>query len=183
MFLVVFLGLALLERWYEYRFSHRAERGIRKMAWSYAALHLFYLAVFVATAVEYFGWPRPVRGWVTGVGLTVFAVSLLIRLLAIRTLGRFWSLDLEIRREHKLITEGIYGYVRHPAYLAIMLEVIAVPLVANAYGALVVAGALYLPLLLWRWSREEREMVDKFGNLYVEYQHRVPAFFPWPHGK
>lgn len=182
-FLVVFLALALGERWYEWRFSQQAVRGVRKMEWSYTALHALYLLVFAAAGAEYF-WRTPViRWWVTAVGLILFFVALVVRLAAIRTLGRFWSLHLEIRAEHELRTEGIYSRVRHPAYAAIMVEMVAVPLVANAFGALLVAVGTYVPLLLWRWSREEREMVERFGERYEQYRKEVPAFFPWPHRK
>jgi len=170
LFLVMFLIGALGERLYEFRFSQKAERGERKMEWSYTALHTLYLVVFAVTGVEYFFWPRTIHYVVTAGGVTLFVVSLVVRLTAIRTLGRFWSLDLEIRAEHRLVTEGIYRYVRHPAYSAIMLEIVSVPLVANAFGALALALFGYVPLLLWRWRCEEREMIQKFGDRYIQYR-------------
>ena len=116
---------------------------------------------------------------VTALGLVLFLISGVVRFTAIRTLGKFWSLHLEIREGHQLIRGGIYQYVRHPAYAAIMLEVISIPLVGNAYSALLVAVGLYIPLLLIRWRREEVEMVAKFGRQYETYRHAVPAFIPW----
>ena len=111
-------------------------------------------------------------------GLVGVAVALVVRLAAIRALGRFWSLHLEIRPDHALVTEGIYARLRHPAYAAIMLEVVAIPCVANAYGMLGVGLLVYIPLLLVRWRNEERSMVEKFGDRYVQYQRTVSAFFP-----
>lgn len=179
--LTVFLLVVIGERLYERRFHTRAERGVRKMEWSFMALHTLYMAVLVGSAAECFWWPRPMRPWLTGIGLGLFVVSLVVRLVAIRTLGQFWSLDLEIRPEHRLVTDGIYRHVRHPAYSAIMLEVVSIPMAFNAYGTLALAVFVYVPLLLWRWSREEREMIDKFGDRYVQYRKEVPAFLPWPH--
>ena len=182
-FVMIFLIGALIERLYEWRFSHQAERGQRKMEWSYTALHSLYLAVFAGAAAERLLYPHPVQWWVSGVGGGLFIISMVVRLTAIRTLGRFWSLHLEIRDQHQLVTEGIYRYLRHPAYSSIMLEVIAVPLVANAYGSLLLSVGAYLPVLLARWRREEREMIGRFGEQYVAYRQRVPAFFPWPRGQ
>jgi protein-S-isoprenylcysteine O-methyltransferase Ste14 len=178
-FVAIFLVLALAQRFYERRYSLQAERGERKMEWSYAALHMLYLAVFAGAAIEYYFWP-PARicGWVTGAGLVLWTVALFVRLTAIRTLGKFWSLDLEIREKHQLVTQGIYSHVRHPAYSSIMLEMVAIPLVCNTYGTLVIAVAAYIPLLLMRWNREEREMIAKFGDRYVQYRQQVPAFVP-----
>lgn len=178
-FLIGFLAFAVAERVYERRFSHRAVRGIRKMEWSFAAFHTLHVVVFAATAAEYFWLERSINWAVTGIGLALFVVSVVVRLTAIRALGQFWSLHLEIRDEHPLVTTGIYRYMRHPAYSAIMLEIISIPLVGNAYVTLVVALCLYAPLLLVRWVREEQEMVRKFGQQYEQYRKEVPAFFPW----
>jgi protein-S-isoprenylcysteine O-methyltransferase Ste14 len=69
--------------------------------------------------------------------------------------------------------------MRHPAYSAIMLEVISIPLVGNAWWVLAISVGAYIPLLLARWWREEREMVGKFGEAYEQYRREVPAFLPW----
>ena len=114
--LLGFLVFAIAERLYERRFSRQAKRGDVKMLWSYAAFHILHALIYVGTGVEYF-LRRPT------VNAPLFAVSLGVRLTAIRTLGRFWSLNLEIRGDHQLVREGIYRYMRHPAYSAIMLEV------------------------------------------------------------
>ena len=150
------------------------------MEWSYRALHGSYAAVFIVSAVEYF-WRRQdlsLPATVTGLGL--FLIALVVRLTAIRTLGKFWSLHLEIRPEHELVTHGIYRYLRHPAYLAILLEVASVPLAVNAFYALALTLAVYVPLLGLRWRREEQEMIAKFGEQYLRYREEVPAFLPWP---
>jgi protein-S-isoprenylcysteine O-methyltransferase Ste14 len=130
-------------------------------------------------ALEYFLLKRPVCFVAVGTGLVLYALALVVRLWAIRTLGRYWSLHLEIRQDHQLVTEGVYRHMRHPAYSAIMLEVVSVPLVANAYGMLVFAIGWYVTLILLRWHREEREMVSKFGEQYEQYRREVPAFVPW----
>ena len=176
-FVTAFLLFAVAERAYERRFSHQAARGQTKMAWSYLALHALHILIYVATAVEFL-WVRRQLCWpVAVVGLVAFGASTALRLIAIRTLGRFWSLNLEIRPEHQLVRYGIYNHLRHPAYASIMVEVVAIPLTANAYGTLLALLA-YIPLLLGRWAREEREMIAKFGDAYVQYQQDVPAFFP-----
>ncbi len=169
----------MAERFYERRYSHEAVRGKRKMEWSFAAFHTLHVLIYIITAVEVLWFHRPACWAVTAVGIALFLVSATVRLIAIRTLGKFWSLHLEIREGHRLVTGGIYQYMRHPAYAAIMLEVVSIPLVGNAYGALVIGLGMYIPLLLIRWHREEREMVSKFGEQYEQYRREVPAFVPW----
>ncbi|MCG3149503.1 MAG: hypothetical protein PCFJNLEI_02966 [Verrucomicrobiae bacterium] len=176
--LVLFLAVVFLERLFEQRFSRTAVRGERKILWVMWGLHGLYLLILVGSGVEHFlvrrTWPWPV----TAAGVIVVCAAMILRLTAIRSLGRFWSLHLEIRPEHALVTEGVYARLRHPAYTAIMLEVVAIPCVAGALVTGVVAVCGYIPLLLLRWHTEEREMVKKFGERYVAYQQAVPAFIP-----
>ena len=173
-----FLVVAVAERLYERRFSVQAKRGEVKMLWSYVAFHLLHSLIYLGTGLEYFLLRRPVIIPLVVLGLVLFAGSLALRLVAIRTLGRYWSLNLEIRGDHRLIRDGIYQYMRHPAYSAIMLEVISIPLVGNAWWTMVLSVGVYIPLLLARWWREEREMIAKFGTEYEEYRRHVYAFVP-----
>jgi hypothetical protein len=79
--------------------------------------------------------------------------------------------------EGKLITEGIYGRVRHPRYLAVALGTVAVAFFTN-YLAVYVLAALVIPALYLVVLLEERELRDRFGEEYVEYCGRVPRFLP-----
>lgn len=177
--LLGFLAFAVAERLYERRFSRQAKRGDVKMLWSYVAFHILHALIYVGTILEYFLVRREVVYPVVVLGLILFAVSLGLRLAAIRTLGRYWSLNLEIRKDHQLVREGVYRHMRHPAYSAIMLEVISIPLVGNAWWVLALSVGAYIPLLLARWWREEQEMIGKFGQAYERYRREVPAFLPW----
>jgi protein-S-isoprenylcysteine O-methyltransferase Ste14 len=175
---LVFLVVAIAERLWERGFSRRAVRGDVKMGWSYVAFHVLHALIYVGTAVESVAcasrlhWAPVVAGW------ALFAVATWLRLTAIRTLGNFWSLDLEIRQNHQFVRQGIYCRMRHPAYSAIMMEVIAIPLVGSAWWTMILSVGLYIPLLLARWHVEEKQMVAKFGESYAQYRREVPAFWP-----
>ena len=76
-----------------------------------------------------------------------------------------------------LLQGGIYGVVRHPRYLAVIIGISGFSLVVNYLGPyLVVLGSI--PALLLVVMLEERELADRFGAEYQEYRARVPAFFP-----
>ena len=80
-------------------------------------------------------------------------------------------------RESRLLTEGIYGAIRHPRYVGLMLEISAFALFANYLAGYVVVLAMvpvvYLTVLL-----EERELRTRFGVEYNNYASRVPRFLP-----
>ena len=78
------------------------------------------------------------------------------------------------------VTEGLYGRIRHPQYLGLLM-IIA--------GLLVqwptIISVLMAPFLVWSYlrlaRREEREMETRFGAVYRTYKESVPAFIPrWP---
>lgn len=77
----------------------------------------------------------------------------------------------------KLLTEGIYGRIRHPRYVEVALAVLGYALFSNYLGAYLVfvlcVPAIYLIVVL-----EERELRDRFGSAYDEYSRRVPRFVP-----
>ena len=89
-----------------------------------------------------------------------------------------WRRIHQARREEKLMTDGIYARVRHPQYTGLFLivfgeGVVHWPTIVSlaAFPVIVVAYTLLA-------RKEERQMLDKFGDAYREYQRRVPMFIP-----
>jgi protein-S-isoprenylcysteine O-methyltransferase Ste14 len=76
-----------------------------------------------------------------------------------------------------LLTEGIYGKLRHPRYVEVVLWVLGYALVTN-FLALYIATVLTVPALLLIVLLEERELEERFGNAWRDYAARVPRFFP-----
>src|SRR5262249_48381336 len=85
--------------------------------------------------------------------------------------------ELSQRRKGRLLRDGIYGVVRHPRYLSAGIGLIANALIVNHLGLyiLIIASlpAGYLMLVL-----EERDLIDRFGEAYREYQRDVPRLVP-----
>jgi protein-S-isoprenylcysteine O-methyltransferase Ste14 len=118
-------------------------------------------------------------------GLLCAVVSFQLRWAAIDALGKFWSLHVEIRENHEFVQSGPFRFVRHPVYFSMILELAAFGLICSAWWMLLVVPILFIPVLIMRLRLEEPAMVDKFGDLYRDYQHRVPMLIPykWPAAK
>ncbi len=177
-FAVAFLAGAGLQRLWETFKRRGTVPGQQQMRWSFYAFIVLHTLIMAGALVEFLLLRRTLVWPVTAVGLVMYAASLAVRNVAIRTLGRFWSLQVEIRSEHQLVREGIYNHVRHPAYLAIILEVLSIPLTVNAWATTAFAAATYVPLLVYRLRVEERALVEKFGDAYRAYQREVGALLP-----
>lgn len=81
------------------------------------------------------------------------------------------------RVEGKLLTDGVYGIVRHPRYVTMFFALLAVALFTNYLGVYVLLVVL-TPTIYVMTLLEERELRDRFGQEYVEYTRRVPRFVP-----
>lgn len=81
------------------------------------------------------------------------------------------------RGASKLLTEGIYGKVRHPRYVSAMLGMLAAALFVN-YLAMWVVAVATVPGIYGLTILEERELRQRFGEQYKEYSQKVPRFVP-----
>lgn len=176
-FAALIAGYTIWRAW-ETRRKQGSLRGDIRLLWTFYALVILTGVVFIGTILEFCFVPREHSLAVSLVGVAMFVAAHLLRLKAIRTLDRFWSLHIEIRDKQQLVQEGIYGYVRHPAYAAFMLEHAAIPLFGNAWWSLGAALFLYTPMLLLRMRLEEAALVEKFGEQYRDYRRRVGALWP-----
>ncbi len=92
-------------------------------------------------------------------------------------LGRQFSAQLQIRKGHELITVGPYSHVRHPLYTAIVGIGVAFALVAASWLFVVTAVWIAVGLAL-RIPKEERMLIDEFGERYLEYGRHTGGLLP-----
>jgi protein-S-isoprenylcysteine O-methyltransferase Ste14 len=98
--------------------------------------------------------------------------------MARRSLGKFYSEAVRIMPEHKLVMSGPYRFVRHPLYLGEILFYLSIPMVLGSlYGF--IAMLVLIPMLLYRIRIEEKILVSKFGQEYLEYAHRAKKLIPY----
>lgn len=111
-------------------------------------------------------------------GLTLLGAGLTIMLVGQATLKRSYSGTLVVRRDHKLVTHGIYRFTRHPIYLgAIMGLCIGIPLFAlSLYGFLILLAQV--PIVLNRIRMEEGMLTEEYGEAYRSYRERTSQLIP-----
>jgi protein-S-isoprenylcysteine O-methyltransferase Ste14 len=179
-FLPVFCAIALyLARIREFFVKRHVVTGQVNERATFLALLLSGTLVVTLALVEYL-----VRG--TGfqpinfaAGVIIAGLSFVVRAAAVRALGRMWSVHIEIRREHELVRSGPFGWVRHPIYLAAILELVGEMLIMNSVYTWIVFWGLFVPSLFARIRLEERAMITQFGDAYLGYRKTTPAVLPW----
>ena len=153
----------------------REDRGNR---WVIGALALIGLldAYLPANADRQGFWTidgDPVRG--LGVGL--FAAGGALRIWPVFVLGRRFSGLVAIQPGHTLVTSGIYGVIRHPSYLGLLVNALKLGLAFRS-GVGVVLRALMIPPLLLCMRAEERLLRTEFGAEYSAYCARTSRLIP-----
>jgi protein-S-isoprenylcysteine O-methyltransferase Ste14 len=136
-------------------------------------LPLLYIATPLLSSADY-----PLTAWALCAGAAVSAVWLWLFHRSHADLGTNWSITLEVRESHRLITSGVYARIRHPMYTAIFCHALAQALLlANwiAGPAMFVAFAL---MFLLRLGPEERLMRERFGAEYEAYARRTKRLIP-----
>lgn len=116
--------------------------------------------------------------WAGWLGMVLILLALIVFWRAHTDLGLNWSPSLEIRTDHKLITQGIYGYIRHPMYASQWLWVFAQPLLLQNWLAGFLNLFLFIPFYILRVGAEEKLMLDTFGDEYREYMLKTGAVIP-----
>lgn len=116
--------------------------------------------------------------WAGWCGAAIFGVALWLLWRSHADLGRNWSVTAEVREKQNLITSGVFKYMRHPMYSAHLLWGIAQALLVHNWIAGVASLAVFLPLYLLRVPREEKVMLNEFGDEYREYMKRSGRVIP-----
>lgn len=93
-------------------------------------------------------------------------------------LGLNWSMTLQVRKEHQIITHGVYRRIRHPMYASIWLFGIAQALLLPNWFAGFSALVTFAPLYFIRTPREERMMKEFLGIEYRDYMKDTGRIFP-----
>jgi protein-S-isoprenylcysteine O-methyltransferase Ste14 len=110
-------------------------------------------------------------------GVALYAAGGALRLWPVFVLGRRFSGLVAIQPGHRLVTDGIYGVIRHPSYLGLLVNLVGWALAfRSAVGLLL--GALTVLILIGRIRSEEALLRSQFGAEYDTYRTRTWRLIP-----
>jgi len=137
------------------------------------AIPLFYL---FSSWLDFANYQLP--AWTGWVGTVVFATAILLLWRSHADLGGNWSATLKIRSDHTLVTNGVYRHIRHPMYAAHLLWAIAQGLLLSNWLAGWALLVTFVPLYLVRAPKEEKMLLEHFGEEYRDYMGRTGGLIP-----
>lgn len=160
-----FLIIILIQRTIELLVAKRNESKVRKKgaieydSRGYMVIVAMHAAFFISLSLEYFLLDKSLnRFWSVFIILFVFAQ--ILRYWSIYSLGQFWNTKILVIPGTRLIEKGPYKYIRHPNYVAVIIEIAVIPLVFSCYLTSAVFSIFNLALLYRRIRIEERALSD-----------------------
>jgi protein-S-isoprenylcysteine O-methyltransferase Ste14 len=131
----------------------------------------------VARLFSFLQWPQ--RLWIAVVADLLIVAGVVLRLRAIRHLGKFFTVGVAIQSEQRVVQDGPYRLVRHPSYSASLIAMTGVAcLTFNWLGFIaIVAGCLAAYSI--RISVEEKVLISNLGDDYRQYAARTKRLIPW----
>ncbi len=153
--------------------------GLEKVLLGIVAIGVMVLPLIaiLTPALSFADYGLSSTAFVIGVVLLTLNIWLFYRSHA--DLGTNWSKTLELREDHKLVTEGVYKTIRHPMYTAIFCYVIAQALLLPNWIAGPAGLVAFTTMYFLRVNREEKMMASKFGADYASYCQRTKRVIPF----
>ena len=122
--------------------------------------HILYYAAAVAEGV----WRAAPLDAVSYAGFVLYGFGIVMLLVVMRLLGRWWTVKLILARDHELVTHPLFRWVRHPNYyLNLLPEMTGLALALHAFGVLAVGLPCYAILLVIRIRQEDHAMKARFA--------------------
>lgn len=150
-------------------FPREAERGFSVMV----AVHT---AVLVGAAVEVLVTPRHVVPELAAAAGVAFLLANVLRWWVIHTMAEHWNVQVVNALSLGVVTTGPFRWVRHPNYVAVFVELLALPLIHSAYLTALLGAVAHVFILFRRITFEETFLL---GNAaYVTTMGGKPRFFP-----
>ena len=115
---------------------------------------------------------------ISSLGLVLIVIGVVIRWSAVRTLDKYFTVDVTILDDHKLIRSGLFKYVRHPSYLGLLISVLGLGVTMVNWLSTIVMLVPHVVVILLRINEEERALEERFGDDYRAYRHETKRLIP-----
>jgi protein-S-isoprenylcysteine O-methyltransferase Ste14 len=112
------------------------------------------------------------------IGLLIAIFGIIIRIVSIKTLGKYFMRTLRETEGHKLIKDGIYKHLRHPGYTGNIVLWIGLSISVQNFITLICIPILLIIAYTYRIKVEEEMMIKIFGEEYKEYQRETKKIVP-----
>lgn len=151
----------------------RSDKGSRIVIW---------LSLFVSSTIAFFFGTNAITllsDWFFYLGIALMVAGIALRQWAILVLGHFFSTRVTIISGHRIVANGPYRVIRHPAYTGSLLTLVGLGLASRTWGGTLVIVALFGLVYNYRISVEEKALKAEFGQEYIDYAGKTKRLIPF----
>ena len=135
-------------------------------------------SIFLIVLLNYQSWFRNALSTQQIISWILFLCSLIFAIWGFVLLYRMGKPEGHLERTTSLVTTGLYGYIRHPLYLSLILGGFGAMAKDPGYPQIILSIINFIaPIFTARV--EEQEMIKKFGDEYRDYMRKTKMFFPY----
>jgi methyltransferase len=177
----IFLGLTFLERMWELQLSRRNarkafENGGKEVGQGHFPFMVFFhISFLIACAVEPLALNRSFPGLLGWISLAGAIAAQGLRYWAISTLGERWNTRVIFVPGSKPVTTGPYRFVRHPNYVAVIMEFLFLPLIHGGYLTAIIYSLGNAALLYVRIRAEEQALGAEYQQVFNDRPRFIPG--------
>ncbi|HEX6304934.1 MAG TPA: isoprenylcysteine carboxylmethyltransferase family protein [Anaerolineales bacterium] len=185
-FILLFFSGTSVSIYYRHRAQQQSKDDIslrQEGPFIMVALRLFGLALWISVFAyminpAWMSWAQlPLPLWLRWTGVAVALISWGLLIWMFRSLGNNITPTVVTRKEHELVTDGPYRWIRHPLYTFATLFYISLGLMASLW-LIPIMALVSFPILARRTLQEEEKLLERFGDQYQQYMHRTGRFIP-----
>ncbi len=178
---LIILAMLVVERIFELDLARRNarrafERGAVEVGQAhYRVMVAFHSLFIVSCAAEAIVLPHSFPSAVAWIALTAEACAQALRYWAVSTLGERWNTRIVVTPERAPVTTGPYRFMRHPNYLAVVIEIAAVPMIGGAIFTAIAFSIGNALILAIRIPAEERAMGGQYADALGSRRRFIPG--------
>lgn len=182
LYLVSFLVFLIIRKYYTAKYRKveivkNKKKAIDIVLLSFSGMGMVIPLVYVFSPVfDFANYNRPF--WLTIIGVMVLVVANILLWFSHHNLRSNWTPTLAIKKEHKLVDNGVYRFIRHPMYAAHIYwalgQIAILPNWIAGFSFIIFA----VLILILRIKDEENMMVEQFGDEYMDYMKHTGIIFP-----
>lgn len=168
-FFWIFIAILIIQRLSELFLARRNEKYVRSHgareydAKGYKVIVLMHIAFFISLIAEYVLLGRTLSSYWPAL-LILFLLTQILRYWAISTLGYYWNTKILVTPGSRAIISGPYKYIKHPNYLAVVVEIAVIPVLFSCYITAVLFTIINLIVLKRRIKIEEKALSTLNSN-------------------